>query len=509
MHLAVQAARLAHVPLVLAGSVYPYPEHERYFREVVAPACDGNTVRFVGPVGLARKRRLLALARCLVVPSLASETSSLVAMEALACGTPVVAFRAGALATIVEHGRTGFIVDSVEDMAEALANVGTIDPATCRRAAEERFAAQRMAAQYLVLYSRLAARPQAQPARRRAAPGFEIEEVTRVSGLDAVRDEWTDLWARCPWASVFQHPDWLIPWCAAFDVHEPWALFVRQRGQLVGMAPLLVYRRGAERVLTLMGGGVSDDQDVLLDPRVAAAALGEVFAYVVAQHAEWDVCEFENLCAQSPLVQAYIRLGSAAPGLVQHDTRVALALPGCRDDLELVVPHGLLKQVRYLQRRAERDGLRPAVEEASPATLAVTFDALVRLHRRRWAERGQSGMLTGRLEAFHREVARHLLQRGLLRLYTLELGGHVAAGFYGFSVKNRSAYYLGGFDPAFSRYSPGTLVVAHAIDRAVADDHAHTFDFLRGREAYKLAWGGTEQPLYRWSMRSPVQSGNA
>jgi CelD/BcsL family acetyltransferase involved in cellulose biosynthesis len=300
-----------------------------------------------------------------------------------------------------------------------------------------------------------------------------------------------------------------VPWCAAFDVREPWALLVREQGRLVGVVPLLVYRRGDERVLTLMGGGVSDDQDVILDPQIGGAVLGEVYAYVGAHHPEWDVCEFENLRAQSPLVQAHVRLGWPAGHLVHHDTRVALALPVCADDLELVVPHGLLKQVRYLRRRAERDGLPASVEEASPATFAAMFDDLVRLHRRRWADRGETGMLTDRLEAFHRVAASALRSRGLLRLYTLKLGGHVAAAFYGFSVKNRSAYYLGGFDPAFSRYSPGTLIVAHAIERAVTDDHAHTFDFLRGREAYKRAWGGTEETLYRWSRRSLVQAGNA
>jgi glycosyltransferase involved in cell wall biosynthesis len=78
-------------------------------------------------------------------------------MEALACGTPVVAFRAGALADIVEHGRTGLLVDSVEEMARALRAVGDIDPRACREAAERRFASTRMTARYLRLYEALAA----------------------------------------------------------------------------------------------------------------------------------------------------------------------------------------------------------------------------------------------------------------------------------------------------------------------------------------------------------------
>lgn len=156
-HLALDAAASAGMPLVLAGEVFRYPVYIDYFDREIAPRLDARRL-FVGPIGLARKRELLAAARCLVVPSLAPETSSLVAMEALASGTPVVAMRSGALPEVVEHGRTGFVVDSVEEMAEAMRRVSEIDPETCRRTARERFSADRMCSEYLRLYGRLAMR---------------------------------------------------------------------------------------------------------------------------------------------------------------------------------------------------------------------------------------------------------------------------------------------------------------------------------------------------------------
>jgi CelD/BcsL family acetyltransferase involved in cellulose biosynthesis len=183
---------------------------------------------------------------------------------------------------------------------------------------------------------------------------------------------------------------------------------------------------------------------------------------------------------------------------VQHDARIALALPDHLEDLASVIPASILKNVSYLRRRAYRDGLTALVDEATPATFSAMFDTLVRLHRRRWASRGHAGVLTNDLEAFHRDAAPALLQRGLLRMYILHFEGDPAAAFYGFAAKGRTAYYLGGFDPTYERYSPGTMLIAHAVERAVTVDHDHTFDFLRGREAYKLGWGATEQPLYRW-----------
>jgi glycosyltransferase involved in cell wall biosynthesis len=150
--LAIEAARIAGVPILVAGEVYGYEEHERYFHSEVLPKLNGTTRRFIGAVGLARKRRLLAAARCLVVASQVRETSSLVAMEALGCGTPVVAFPAGALAEIVEHGRTGFLVRDVREMADAIAAA----PSLNLEPARNRFPARRTVERYLALYRSVA-----------------------------------------------------------------------------------------------------------------------------------------------------------------------------------------------------------------------------------------------------------------------------------------------------------------------------------------------------------------
>jgi glycosyltransferase involved in cell wall biosynthesis len=153
-HLALDAAKLADVPLLIGGLVHPYPEHLRYFREEVAPRLDEQRC-FLGPLPFARRRRLLSEARCLLVPSLAPETSSLVAMEALACGTPVIAFPAGALPDIIEHGRTGFLVRDTREMAAAILAADFLDPEVCWATARERFSEEAMIRGYFALYARV------------------------------------------------------------------------------------------------------------------------------------------------------------------------------------------------------------------------------------------------------------------------------------------------------------------------------------------------------------------
>jgi glycosyltransferase involved in cell wall biosynthesis len=153
-HIALRVAHALGLPLIIAGPVHPLPEIQRYFDEWVAPALDEKR-RYIGPIGTEEKVRLLATARCVLIPSLCQETSCLVAMEAISCGVPVVAFRSGALAEVVEHGVTGFVVGSEEAMARAVRFTPQLSPLRCRACAELRFDSRQMAREYLTFYERL------------------------------------------------------------------------------------------------------------------------------------------------------------------------------------------------------------------------------------------------------------------------------------------------------------------------------------------------------------------
>src|SRR5439155_17102989 len=153
-HVAIKAAKRANIALLIAGAVFPYESHLRYFEHEVRPRLDSRR-RFIGPIGFARKRRLLTAAQCLLAPSLAPETSSLVAREAIACGTPVIGFSNGALPETIAEGQTGFIVENVTGMAQAIERAAGISPDECRRIAAERFSLTRMAKRYLDTYALL------------------------------------------------------------------------------------------------------------------------------------------------------------------------------------------------------------------------------------------------------------------------------------------------------------------------------------------------------------------
>lgn len=152
--LALRAARSAGIRLRLAGRVFPYPEHEAYFRGRIQPLLD-EARTFVGPVEGETKRALLADADCLIVPSQVAETSSLVTMEALATGTPVLVSDRGALPSLIEDGVTGFVAADEAALIEALRRVPELDRERCRAHAVARFDVRATTAAYLELYTRL------------------------------------------------------------------------------------------------------------------------------------------------------------------------------------------------------------------------------------------------------------------------------------------------------------------------------------------------------------------
>ncbi len=162
-HEAFDAGSRAGLRVLLAGEVLPFPEHQQYFRDHIEPRVRSvergrPQHAFLGRLQEPQKQALLARAKCLLHPTLAPETSSLVAMEALAAGTPVIAYRSGAIPEIVEDGVTGFLVDNVEQMAEALRRVHLISSDACRAAAQRRFSASRMIRGYFDLYEAAARR---------------------------------------------------------------------------------------------------------------------------------------------------------------------------------------------------------------------------------------------------------------------------------------------------------------------------------------------------------------
>jgi glycosyltransferase involved in cell wall biosynthesis len=151
---AVDAIRVAQATgrnLTMCGII----QDEGYYTRDVVPHVDGSQIVYRGPVGGDARVEALGKARALLHLIHFDEPFGLSVVEAMACGTPVIAYNRGSMPELIEHGVTGFLVDSFDEAVAAVDRVGELDRAACRRAVEERFSVERMADSYLALYRSL------------------------------------------------------------------------------------------------------------------------------------------------------------------------------------------------------------------------------------------------------------------------------------------------------------------------------------------------------------------
>jgi len=153
---AIAIASACGIPLRIAAKVDAADRN--YFEREIRHLLDNPLVEYIGEIGDGDKREFLGRARALLFPIDWPEPFGLVMIEALACGVPIVAFRCGSVAEVVEHGVTGFVVDSLDEAIAATRRIDELSREACRAAFELRFSAPRMARDYLQIYERVAAR---------------------------------------------------------------------------------------------------------------------------------------------------------------------------------------------------------------------------------------------------------------------------------------------------------------------------------------------------------------
>ncbi len=309
-----------------------------------------------------------------------------------------------------------------------------------------------------------------------------IEVIDTDRDLTALAADWAALWERCPEATPFQSPDWLLPWWRHFGTGMPRVAVARHGGTLAAILPLYVLP--AERKALPIGAGTTDYLDGLGDPApLLPAALARL---------RDDPVDHIDLIEVPP----WSRL-LALPGVDWSPSSPCpvLTLPD--------LPAGIRRKLRMSRHRADKAG-GWEVETARAETLDESLGTLIRLHQRRWVSQGETGVLADAVVlAFWRDAAPGLLSAGLMRLQLLRVGGVVAAAIMALLAPGRIFFYLSGYDVTQSFVSPGTLLLGAMLEQAIAEGRSEAH-FLRGQESYKYAWGAVDRRNY--SGRSSVDS---
>ena len=332
-----------------------------------------------------------------------------------------------------------------------------------------------------------------------AAQPVRAEIIDTLDGLRRLRPEWNDLFERAGCSHPFSSADWVGIWMEQFAGSvDLFLVAVRTAdGRLAALAPLAIDRGGVAdlgvRRLRFLGDRFvgSDHLGLLVDPACGDAAVARIADAIERRKRDWDVVDLRDADAQSPFLRT---LGDrlARVTLARPRRRVSvcphIALPARFDRYLESLGAKLRKNLRRAERQLRERGRVDWHEYRSGPGLDTAYNDFVNLHGLRFQARGMtSTFLYDKSQAFHRKVVAAMAQRGMVRLYLLTIDGTPIAGLLGYAIGSRFTFFQSGMNPEWEAFSPGAQMVAHSIERAIAEGRTD-YDFLRGDEDYKHRW---------------------
>lgn len=318
---------------------------------------------------------------------------------------------------------------------------------------------------------------------------LRVSVVSAENDLDGLREEWDDLLSRSRSASIFQTWEWItVSWQYFGQRKRLLVLCVRDGERLVGLAPLeltSMYLSPLRR-LQFIGTGVSDYLDFVLDADSEDAVLAAIDSWLADNHECWDLLDLQNIPENSSTKRPW-NGSRLRRELLRQEICPYLPLPESWDEMHSSFGKKMRYNLGYYERLMKRN-FNVHLDALSAHELDEGMSAFFHLHTQRWRKRFLPGMLTGeRKQKFHRDIAWLAHKKGWLRLHGLRLDGKLQSILYCFTFNDRGYYYLGGFEPELSKYSPGTVLTGYAIRDAI-ERGCTEFDFLRGNEPYKSRW---------------------
>jgi CelD/BcsL family acetyltransferase involved in cellulose biosynthesis len=346
------------------------------------------------------------------------------------------------------------------------------------------------------------------PERSPVISGLTTDVITCHDGLDALKDEWDSLLEYSDQSTFFLRWDWARLWWLRCSPESSRLFLITCRntvGQLVGLAPFYWRRRSAAlipgiREILIIGTGTEVKSSEYTDV-IARRGCELDVAYAIAKcleaRSDWDRLRLDELPQDSKVLTCLAR--AAGGGLRvstsgrTHYIDTSTTADAFLQTLGRSTRHSLARRTRQLMSRHHCEFFQVDNLQALEAAL----DDLVRLHQARWNSIGQPGSfaLPG-FDAFLREAARFSIDKHLLRLWVLKVDSRPAAVVLAFFHNGVAHYFQGGFDPAHSKSSIGTVMLGLCINACIADPRVSVFDFMGGDDPYKDRWTRNSKQVY-------------
>jgi CelD/BcsL family acetyltransferase involved in cellulose biosynthesis len=337
------------------------------------------------------------------------------------------------------------------------------------------------------------------------SPPVRAELVDDVSRLESLRGDWDELARQA--GKPYSAPGWLLPWWrhAAPPEARLRVVTITESGALVGIAPFFADRRGAYRAL---GQGAASGVEPLARTGAEPAVADAVARALAAADPRPRAVFLDGVAAGSPWAELLAASWPEAPAAVLRDrgeqAPFAERPAGGYDEWFGGRTQHFRKRMRRARRSLADDGAEFRL--ASAETIAADLDAFALLHRSRWAERGGSGVLTEGLERMLPEAARELGVGDRFRVWVLEEGGRTVAVELLLAAGTTSSFWLGGFDPAWSRAQPSLQTMLTAIEDAFGRGEARV-ELGEGGQEFKYRLADGDETL-RWLVLVPPGRGH-
>lgn len=332
---------------------------------------------------------------------------------------------------------------------------------------------------------------------RAAGRAITVEPLWSDQELFVSRPAWEGLFNEAAVQNPFLTWGWMSAWWCHFGAGRRLALlFVRRRGELIGIAPLYqdqVRSLGMTfRTLSLLGDpGVGSDHLDFLSRKGCEREVAEaVMDYWSTEAHRWDLITLRHLAQGSLHLPVLLQIAERGWRVRQEEGEVCPYLPLAPtwDDYLNRLSGSMRYTIRRKMRALEKEHRVELIVLDQAEIGRAGMERLIALHQKRWLERGGSDAFVSETKVpFHRESADYFFQKGAARLFFLQADGETVAALYGFVMNGRFFYYQAGFDPAWKEKSVGMVLMAKCLQHAIAQGW-NEFDFLRGPEAYKTHW---------------------
>jgi CelD/BcsL family acetyltransferase involved in cellulose biosynthesis len=322
---------------------------------------------------------------------------------------------------------------------------------------------------------------------------LKIEIIRDPDQLNELKCEWAVLAKSIHDITPFQLPEWIFTWFHHFGSGELHTLVFRHDHQMVGLLPAFVHEWQGQKQMTLIGSGISDYLDPLIDPRFSSEFIEALGSYLEST-LDWEVCKWQDLTGNSALL--HIQSRNAFQVIGQQDTACSkIPLCGTFEQFWSSRPRHVRRNVIRYRRHANESFI--VTFEVATQALPELLDSFIQLHGNRWRLKGESGMIEGNDSAsFLREIAKQFEHLGILRFFVLRFNREIAAIIIAWDYGRNLYFYLSGFDPRFAEFRPGQILLYECL-RYAYTQNCESCDFLRGAEPYKFDWGAQRVPKYR------------